>query len=77
MTLIFTGNNLRMVRDESGLSQRELSEQVHMAQSLISEIERGIRKPWPEVARRLSCVLKVSPSDLFPEGITAGRQIMY
>ena len=60
-------NNLREKREASGLNQRELAEKVHMPQSMLSDIERGVRKPWPKVAKKLSRVLKVPVRELFPE----------
>jgi len=37
------GEALRIRREESGISQREAGEQFNQAQSVISEIETGIR----------------------------------
>jgi transcriptional regulator with XRE-family HTH domain len=73
MVSIYVGNNLRLAREQRGLKQRELAERVHYSASTISDIERGKRKPWPKLGRRLSKVLDVSTSDLFPEGISKGR----
>ncbi len=58
---------LKEARERKGLNQRELAEQTHMAQSLISDFERRVRKPYPKAVERLCQVLGASPSELFPE----------
>jgi len=60
-------NNLREKREEGGISQRQLAEKVHYPQSTISELERGVRKPWPKVAKKLSRALKMPVNELFPQ----------
>lgn len=60
-------NRIREKREAKGLNQRELSEASHTAQSLVSAIERGVLKPWPNVARRLSEALNIPIEELFPE----------
>lgn len=58
---------LRKIRENQGLNQRELAEKSHMPQSLVSEIERGVRKPWPSAIKRISTALGMSSEALFPE----------
>ncbi len=60
-------NNIRQARQARGWNQRQLSEAAHTCQALISDLERGIRKPWLKVARRLSHALGVPIEKLFPE----------
>ena len=59
-------NKLRETRLAKGLNQRELSERVHTAQSLICAVECGRAKSWPKLRKRLAKVLGVSASELFP-----------
>lgn len=73
MVLIFTGNNVRMAREQRGLNQLQLAEAVRCPQSILSDVELGKREPWPKLASRLSEVLEVSISDLFPKGFKGGR----
>ncbi|MAH48844.1 transcriptional regulator [Candidatus Pacearchaeota archaeon] len=61
--------SLREVRLAKGLNQRELAEASHTPQALISAIERGVLKPWPKVAYRISGALEVPIEKLFPEEI--------
>jgi putative transcriptional regulator len=65
-------NRLKEIRLAKGLNQRELSEKVHTAQSLICRIECNELKPWPKLRRRLAKVLGVTINELFP--IEEGRQ---
>ena len=60
-------NRIRDVRQAKGLKQRELAEAAHTCQTIISELEREVRKPWLMVAKRLSQALEVSIEDLFPD----------
>lgn len=60
-------NNLRESRTLKGLNQRELSEKAHTPQATVSALERGVLKPWPKVAQRLSKALGVPAEHLFPE----------
>jgi len=52
-----------------GVNQRQLSEASHTPQALISSIERGVLKPWPKVAERLSKALNTPVERLFPEDV--------
>ena len=62
---------LREVRLAKGLNQRELSEASHTPQSIVSSLERGVLKPWPMVAKRLSKALRVPAQEIFPEDVEA------
>ena len=59
-------NHVKEIREARGLTQRQLAEKLHIAQSLLCDIERGTRDPWPKVRRRLARIFKVSESELFP-----------
>lgn len=65
MVLVYTGNNVRILREKRGLNQRQLAEKAHVAQSMVSDIELGKRKPWPKVKRDLAEVLGVPEEELF------------
>ena len=58
---------LREAREAAGLNQREGSEASHTPQAIVSALERGVLKPWPKVAERLSKALGVPAEQLFPE----------
>lgn len=60
---------LRKKRKEKGLTQTELAHRVHVAQSMISNIENGVRSPSVALARRLGAALEVEWTEIFDDGI--------
>ena len=60
-------NRIREVRQAKGLKQRELAEVAHVCQTIVSDLEREVRRPWLMVANRLSQALEVSIEELFPD----------
>ncbi|WP_052210495.1 helix-turn-helix domain-containing protein [Thermoanaerobacter sp. YS13] len=58
---------LEYLRRQKGLTQREFAEKLHISQSIISQIERGFRKPYPKFMELVSKVLEVPQSELFTE----------
>jgi ribosome-binding protein aMBF1 (putative translation factor) len=60
-------NNLRKFRKERGLSQLNLSFMTEIPPSDISRIENGWLVPYPGWCKRLSMVLGIPETELFPE----------
>lgn len=58
-------NNLREALIKARLNQRGLAERSHVCQTIVSDLKRGVRQPWPNVTRKLSKVLKVPAGELF------------
>lgn len=65
------GPRLRRVREERGLSARELARRVHCSPSLISQIERGLSAPSAGILYSLATELGASLDFLF--GVTPGE----
>lgn len=65
---------LRRIRRERGLSQVELSKRTGVAQSTISEIEKGEREAQVRTVRKLADTLGVKVDDLLgdPEPVAMG-----
>jgi len=62
------GNNkLREIRLGLGLSQLQLSFLSHVPNCVISDIERGIRTPWPKARRLLAQALRLPEREIFPD----------
>lgn len=59
--MITLGTTIRRLREESGLTQRELAKRVDVSTSHISHIESDRRDPSVEVLRRLAGGLSVWP----------------
>lgn len=60
-------NRIREAREAKGWNQRELAEATHTCQAIISEVERGVRRPWPRVAKKVARALKASVEEIFPD----------
>lgn len=69
-----TVNHVKARRQEIGLSQAELSRRTRINAPNLSAIENGQREAWPRARRRLARALKVTESELFPEGNDNGNQ---
>lgn len=59
-------NNLRKIREERELTQFELAKLTNIYPSNISEIERGMRVPYPSWKERFCEALGVPEHELFP-----------
>ena len=57
---------LRKAREEIGISQTRLASLTGLAQSLISDAERGITIPYPRARKKLAQALGKPERDLFP-----------
>lgn len=70
------GNNkLREIRTRLGLSQLQLSFLSHVPNCVISDIERGVRAPWPKARRLLAQALQLPERDIFPND-NGNREMM-
>lgn len=59
--------NLKRIREESGLTQRELSERCNYDRTYVGKIERGVKDPSIEAVIRLANALDVDVLRLFEE----------
>ena len=62
-------NRIRLMRETKGWNQRQLAEATHTCQALISDLERGVRRPWPGVVKKLCRALKTTPEELLKEDV--------
>jgi transcriptional regulator with XRE-family HTH domain len=58
---------LEALRKQKGWTQREVAERLHISGSIISQVEKGFRKAYPKLMRRLAEVFEVEVSDLFED----------
>lgn len=61
-------NRVREFREKAQLSQVRLGILSQIPSSMISDFELGKRAPWPKARKALARVLKVSETELFPDG---------
>jgi transcriptional regulator with XRE-family HTH domain len=62
------GNNkLREIRTNLGMSQLQLSFLSRVPNCVISDFERGYRKPWPKAKKLLAEALHRPVNEIFPD----------
>lgn len=61
------GYNVRTIRIQRGISQKELARRVGVSQAHISDIERGERRASIPVLLKIMEALKCSPTDIMKE----------
>jgi transcriptional regulator with XRE-family HTH domain len=59
------GKNIKILRARRGLSQADLSEKANISIPFLSNIERGIKYPQPDMLSRIANALGVEVSELF------------
>ena len=58
---------LAQVREQRGLTQRQLGELIGLSSSSVSGIENGHIRPWPKFRRDVADLLDLNESDLFDD----------
>jgi transcriptional regulator with XRE-family HTH domain len=56
--------NLRLARQEAGVSQEDLADMAEVDRTYVSGIERGLRNPSIEVVARFASALKTTTAKL-------------
>lgn len=64
------GNRIRRYRKISGLTQKQLAEEINVTKSRVSNWEQGINRPDADIIGSLCKALNVSPSDLLDVHLT-------
>lgn len=60
------GNNLRKIREEKGITQKELADRIEVIETMqISKIERGITNTSISMVRAISKAMEIPISSLF------------
>ncbi len=60
-------DNIRILREQKALSQRELAKLARLNTSTICRIETGQHKPHPSTIRKIATALEVRPEELLLE----------
>ena len=58
-------DELRHIREMTGMSQEDLAEEVGLTQVMVSYIENGTRRPSVETAKRIAKVLNIDWTEFF------------
>ena len=59
------GKNIKLLRARRGLSQADLSEKADISIPFLSNIERGIKYPQPDMLSKIANALGVEVSEMF------------
>lgn len=60
------GTNLRSLREERGLTQKEVAEAAGIRQPHLSKLERGLHDPQMRTATKLARALGVEVREIWP-----------
>ncbi|HAH50264.1 MAG TPA: hypothetical protein DCL80_02990 [Balneola sp.] len=61
------GQKISEYRSSLGMNQSELGELIGLSQAAVSQFEKGLRRPTPNVIKKLCRALKIEEDDLFSE----------
>jgi transcriptional regulator with XRE-family HTH domain len=64
-------SNLEVERRRAGMTIKKLADKMGISGSLVSQIENGVRKPYPKFRRQASEILGV-PEELLFDDIRRG-----
>jgi transcriptional regulator with XRE-family HTH domain len=72
------GGNIKLLRARRGLSQADLAEKADISINFLSNIERGIKFPQPDMLSKLANALGVEVNKLFLEhtALDDGRELL-
>ena len=59
------GKNIKLLRARRGLSQADFSEKAKISITFLSNIERGINYPQPDMLSKIATALGVDVNELF------------
>ena len=62
---VILGANLRKFRNRRRWSQMKLAEKAGISMTFLSEIERGLKWPYPDTLQNLAAALNVEVFELF------------
>lgn len=61
------GNNIRRLRENKKMQQKSLAEKAGITQSMLSQIEKGIKNPSLQVGKEIADILGCKIEDLLVE----------
>ena len=69
------GKNIKLLRARRGLSQADLSEKANISIPFLSNIERGIKYPQPDMLSRIANALGVEINEMFITDLESDKGI--
>lgn len=65
METIALGKRIKALRRLKRMTQQQLADRLDLSPSLLSNIERGVKEPKPELLERMAAMLNVPREELF------------
>lgn len=59
------GNNMKLIREQKQLTQKELADKLNVSRSWLEKVENGKVEPSLKLALRIAAVLGCSIEDIF------------
>jgi len=67
------GKNIKILRARRGLSQADFAEKADISIPFLSNIERGIKYPQPDMLSKIATALGVEVNELFVASLESGE----
>jgi len=67
------GKNIKIFRARRGLSQADFAEKADISITFLSNIERGIKYPQPDILSKIAVTLGVDVNELFVTEIISAK----
>jgi len=67
------GKNIKLLRAQRGLSQADLAEKADISIPFLSNVERGIKFPQPNMLSKIANALGAEVNELFSRNLAADR----
>lgn len=67
------GKNIKILRARRGLSQADFAEKAAISITFLSNIERGIKFPQPDMLSKIARTLGVDVNELFVTELVSGK----
>ncbi len=65
METVALGKRIKALRRLKRMTQQQLADRLDLSPSLLSNIERGVKEPKPELLERMAAILNVPREELF------------
>jgi transcriptional regulator with XRE-family HTH domain len=70
------GSRIRALRRLKRMTQQELAEKLNLSASQLSNIERGVKEPKPELLEKMAARLNIPREELFIMSERAQRRLL-
>ena len=79
MDTIVLGKRIKALRRLKRMTQQQLADRLDLSPSLLSNIERGVKEPKPELLEKMAATLNVPREELFliPKQFTASNRYIF